>query len=1016
MENQVAEAALAMVRPTTDSSTRSAASSFLEQWTRTSDAWPVYVKWLQSFHIDACNSSNDANPERLGMQLLCLTLLLAKIRREVPRNAEKNSDMTTAIQNELWSFLQSTQAPELFSPLCSCLTALVVRNNQIDDLLVKICPSQESLSKPFTEVTSLRILASLPPELESCGDLTIPQVTSVLFPYVEIVLDTIRKALVKSSSASSALECLKAWIQTCHITLSQLNSTTCGGTDKLLPVLIQILSQSSECGEGIWISASHALTESILIPADSCTPIRQAAVAEMISAVSSQGFIAGPFQNCVAQDWDDGAHALATLMCTLVSEEVDDLCAEPADAYIGFLLQIQEHPRTQVALTVLDCWLTVQDIPTNSRHEHWREALFERIAEGLVKRVSYTNSFATWEDELDLDEQEFTEYRRMVTDVLINCYFLLRVKFLRQMVNVIFNAAASHDWTLMESALFSLAAIFREVCARLKAKGSLSSLVEDRTETAQEIIRLVEQLCGSDSTMAATAAAQQHVLVLGAACQFMGLYAPAWNLYCSEDAIFRILAYLHAAVQIQSTSKSDLSMVSTAASRAIKSIYISCAKKLLLCNSIFSCMQASMEGALLTEITDAMAAVAEGCTRLTVQMKDSSHIARSFESVLMPLLQRSEVTLNNITNDGLDDQRQLAADTLTKYLHVLHVVIRFCDTQSDDKSPLTSVLTVVWPLLEKSAIQGMAFESILKEVLAVHKQILSNIPKIMASRFSEVVKFVVGAFEKSKHPCTLGYIACAVESFSPMNSNDEKSFQELLAHVTKVTTTYLTTEKRPDMCPDLIQAFFEMNQRYIIFCPVALLGCTEFSNIVSLAIECLTECKGERESTRATLNFLGQLFGWRSLRLSDTISHALQNNASIVDEQIAKYGKTLTNTCINGLAGGPQMLWPAISDCVIAIISNFVVANATGPVVSNNTIAHEWIYSSLCCCNTSTGSPLPTETCQHIMNILFTLVQKGSKSKPKAKMLLTDYAKICKGEMAKDALLSYSLDANDVQH
>lgn len=1016
MEGQVAEAALAMVRPTTDGSTRSAASSFLEQWTCTPEAWPVYVKWLQSFHVSSSNGCKDVNAEMLGMQLLCLTLLLAKIRREMPRNANKNAEMTAAIQNEVWSFLQATQSPQLISPLCSCLTALVVRNDQIDDLLIKISPSQELISKPFPEAIALKILACLPPELDSCGDLTTPQVTAALFPYFEAVLDIVRKALFNPPSRSSALECLKEWTQTCHVTLSHLNSPICGGNDKLLPVIIQILSQSSECGEEIWILASHALTEAILIPSDSCTSNRQAAVAEMVSAVSSQGFLAAPFQHCVTHHWDDGAHALSTLMCTLVSEEIDDLCTEPADTYLGFLMQIQAHPRTQVAITVLDCWLTVQDIPISARHEHWRGALFATITEGLVKRVAYTNSFTTWEEELDLDEQEFTEYRRMVGDVLVNCYFLLRVRFVQQMVNVILNAATSHDWTLMESALFSLASVFREVCARLKAKGTLAHLVEDRTETAQEIVRLVEQLCGSDSAMAATAAAQQHVLVLGAACQFMGLYSPAWNLYCSEDAILRILAYLHTALQIRSTSQSDNCVVATAASRAIKSIYISCANKLVHCDSIFSCMQASMEGALSTGIRDAMAAVTEGCTRLTVQMNDCSHVARSFESILMPLLQSSEVALNNITSAGSDVQRELAADTLTKYLHVLHVLIRFCDTQGDVISPLTNVLTVVWPLLEKSAIQCSNYESILEEVLAVHKQLLSNIPKLMAPRFSEIVKFVMEAFVKSKLPSTLGYFACAVESFSPMNDNDEQSFQELLAHVTKVTTTYLSTEKCPDMCPQLIQGFFEMNQRYILFCPVALVRCTEFSNIINLAVKCLTECKGERESTRATLNFLGQIFGWRSLRLPDTILQALKNDASIIDEQLAKYGKTVTSTCINILAGGPQMLWPAISDCVVSIILNVIATNAAVPGVTNNTVAHEWVYSSLSSCNTSTGTPLPSETCQQIVNILFALVQKGNKSKPKAKMLLTDYAKICKGEMAKDALLSYSLDSNDVQH
>jgi hypothetical protein len=178
----------------------------------------------------------------------------------------------------------------------------------------------------------------------------------------------------------------------------------------------------------------------------------------------------------------------------------------------------------------------------------------------------------------------------------------------------------------------------------------------------------------------------------------------------------------------------------------------------------------------------------------------------------------------------------------------------------------------------------------------------------------------------------------------------------------------------------------------------------------------LTACKGERESTRAALNFLAQLFGWKSLRLARSSTEDLESNAGVVDEQLVKHGELITRVCISGLGGGsPQMLWPALSDCVIAIITHVVELNAATQVQEDNTIAHQWVYASLSSCTTTSGKPLAAEPCQQIMIILFALARKGCKSKPKAKMLLTDFARLCKGEMAVDALLSYSLDTDLLQ-
>lgn len=191
MEQQVFSAALAMISPTTDSQTRSAASAFLEQWTRTPEAWLIYESWLQSFYTDS----------NVGMQLLCLTLLQSKIRRDVQR---ASPPALQGIRHVILDLLATLAVSDkvLANPLCSCLAAMSARMNHLKDV-VDMC----TLGSPTP--THFKLLGALPLEVEACADLTTPQVTAELWPHMEAVLDAVRRALVMEETAIAALECLR---------------------------------------------------------------------------------------------------------------------------------------------------------------------------------------------------------------------------------------------------------------------------------------------------------------------------------------------------------------------------------------------------------------------------------------------------------------------------------------------------------------------------------------------------------------------------------------------------------------------------------------------------------------------------------------------------------------------------------------------------------------------------------------------------------------------------------------
>lgn len=991
---------MAMVHSSTDAATRASASQFLDQWTRTPEAWNIYVKWLHSF-----SENDNADTDATGMQLLCLTLLQAKIRREVPHGTPINETLS-AVRHELSSFLTHGRGhlltDSIASPLCICLAALVVRCGNLSDLVSMCRLTSDGNSSIQPSSHALRILACIPPEVEACSDLRTHEVTAELWPFLEPILETIRIALNYNETIAPALEALKNWSSTCHITVSHLNTPIGGGNDSLLPPLLHLLSSSHPSRPEILISASKAMTEAILIPSDSCTPSRRAATATLLNGIA-HGFVAAPFAYATQHDWEDAAHALATLVCTLVTEEIDDICTTPAEACLHLLLQIQAHPRTPVTLTALECWLTVQETPASERHENWKEPLFHKITEGLLTRITYPLSFSDWDDEVDVDESEFEEIRRMVGDVLVSSYFLLRVQFVQIMVNCIMNSR--NDWTLVESALFCLSKVAREVCARVKARAGGSSVSADRETTAQQLFQLVEQLCASPVASSVESAARQHPLVLSGVCNFVGAYAPTWNVKCPPEAFLHLLAYLREAMQNPTGVVID-------AAKATRSIFVNCSARLLACEQqqLLTALRESLRAVLAADNEEAMKTVAEGLTRLLVQIKEESIVRESLATLVGPLLQRAEAALGAIPLNGdaahASQEALLAVESLAKCLQVLQVVIRFLDTAS----PISDVIASVWPILDRTAQRVPQYEFLLDPLLSIHEQLLRNASDFVAPYFEPTMKFVVQVFETYKHPSALEYVAGAVESFGAANVD---SFRNLLGHISLILFNYVSSEKRPHECPDLIRAYFEMGKRYVLYSPAALVSCQQFSTIVSMAVACLNSCHGEKESTRATLNFLTQLFGWRLLRLDQNVANSLEAASGAIDEQLAQHGGAITRSCILGLIGGPTMLWPAFSDCLFAIIH--VVVSRSTPIASidspaehhqidSATIAHRWMFEAQHSCDN-----FPTEIYKQVVSVLTELARNGPKSKPKAKMLLTDFAKISKGEMTPDALISYSL-------
>lgn len=210
LEQQIIEAALATVRPSTPSPIRTSASYSLEQWTQSSTSWIQYQNLISIFFLDhshqhhallerifASSHHHMIEQDVLGVQLLLLTMLRTKCRQykynaavqEDPNTTAHVMNLKQALFHALLTLIPSkTNCKQLIPPLCSSIVALSVRtststssgselNHLIEGCCVSILHSDttSNSSSSLSEISSLspllalQMLAYVPEEVQMCN-------------------------------------------------------------------------------------------------------------------------------------------------------------------------------------------------------------------------------------------------------------------------------------------------------------------------------------------------------------------------------------------------------------------------------------------------------------------------------------------------------------------------------------------------------------------------------------------------------------------------------------------------------------------------------------------------------------------------------------------------------------------------------------------------------------------------------------------------------------------------------
>ena len=917
-----------------------------------------------------------------------------------------------------------------------CRLASLVNPSKTLESLLTDCVSSLSCpvgggNAPFLPVVSSFILSRVPSVFtDNCDHdkVTVAAVRNLfckLFvPLCNIVGDIVKSGGGQRGHTSVTVSVIGA-VKNLHKCLVNFFPSEVGllkvASTQMLSVVINLLSEAVRGDDDASVVGAIAELLDVLVD-KSRVESEGSVLAEFVKAFDGIGggdaaqrrFIYTPYTSLVQLVESSGSSKatkalsdLSSLIITLVTKCIPIICVKAGPCITTALVtpfltqQVQRSPLHTVRCNTLNVYLDIQDIPTIDRLPMYEKSLYKEVCNVLLNLSTFPPGFESWEEEFNVDQSEFQEFRQLVSEPLQQCYALLRLDFLRTLQAYM---SSSSKWEEIEACLFALEEVSGVVCARVKSMAGGGDLKADKEGTVQVLKELTDSVCKAHGV-------QLHPCMLTSTCRYLGNFAPFINSYCPPQTIIQILEYLKVALE----QKGSSTETKVEAGKSVRGVLLNCTKQLSGTDITTSLLGSMISTALETGCHQAILAVAEGGTRLCVQIGGQKCI-EGLGSLCNPILKFIEgcfVEMKNLEGSGGDLGRVESLKRSTAMgLSVLAVIIKYLDgTTSEGSGVYHPLLNALWPMVQSlsSYPPCRSHSDILESLLSVYSKIVASFGEMVEGKLGEIINVVVGAYEESYASCCLGFVGVAVEKFGRRGGGVEESFRALLGHLTTKTCQRIQSVGFTS-ATGLITSFFSLCQIFLLFSPLGLVRNEQFHLIYELSVACLSQCKGDRDSTRQSLIFLTQIIGRNLVRLGQTTSKALESCSDIIDSHTARHGPEIVKQCMLGLSGSsPSSLAPAMSECLHAIVCHLVgpaTATATNavPIPNGRNLVSSWIFSSL-------SSPtIPTFlSSQDKDTLLIAMVHLGQdpQGKHKFKMLCSDFYKVCKKEMNGEVFKTY---------
>ena len=913
---------------------------------RRQEAWAISLSLLQSPSAD--------------VQFFAANLIYSKVQREWSRMAPADCARFSGALLQMLQAAKTATAP-LYTPqvqqrICLALAAASVYSSPSCTLYL-----QEALAMagggggPRTPVSvgvALDMLAVLPEEKANAGipigrkaELEAQLNSSV--PHVLALLDHVAPALAEQPASCGTLAvCVRNWVTALEIPLSTLHS----GHPAIFGALLRCFTSPPDMS--VLQYAAEAWVACLTVLERPRPPARDGAVAVLLDALLGATSLHAA---AMKAEEDHAAHAFVSVLAAVVSAEVDALAGGTdarCAALMELLLRCAAHPCRRIAMLTFDNFLELQDLPITARQPALQQPYFVRLLQVMLQQSSLPPAFTCWEDEDELDEDEFKAFRASsqgVGDVVECAFDLLREAFVEQLVGQLVDvtSGAVAAWHVVEVALFVLTSVSKAI------KRYLSDPSPANAASRGRINQLLYQLF---SDLATNAAWSTHPMSVTAACELFGAFAPWFE--APGNAISALPAHPRCLVRPVMTYLAkglELPAARKAAADSLGKMCARCSGSLVADVGVLDGVLGAFEGAVESGLeVDSRIVVVEGVSRVNA-MLPADQAAQLLERLVGAMLRRIQACLAQLQQGG---QAAVAAgggagaaavneavffSRVRDDLRLLATVVRFMDDPAH-KGPGGAHLALpmaesCYPICVAVAGTCCGDEGVIQELFTVFEKMFHTFREGMEAKLQGIAELLFTAFQTTPAPSALNCLATAAEIFGSANGTAEGTFKTLFSLFTRASFAHMSKDGRhPTHNPDLLRAYFEAAHRFLLFCPAAVLTAAELPTVMELLASCITA--QEFEPVRACLIWgqqlvLRQKVGVKSGGGSGSqVAFAERPFEENVIEVLRRQGEAVVLAAMTGLAGdSPSKLCGHLADLLHALVSTY--PDATKPWIFN---------------------------------------------------------------------------------
>ncbi|KAL0586866.1 hypothetical protein ABG067_003486 [Albugo candida] len=829
-----------------------------------------------------------------------------------------------------------------------------------------ICEELEVVKVPFT----LRDAAE--EHLKRIG----PVVMELLVQLLVCLHDT--STNIRSNSLYlNALKCWQSWTQYCSMSTSSIMSQN----NKLHAVLLHDLCDSSN--PSIVTSAAEILQRAFQEEEEATT----AQIEPKLVLLSRNLMETAPaFDHAISIGDEGRCHAIVSVMSAFMENFAFWIVETGPESQLKqelaqYMLSLMRCSNRQIAVLTLEFWLIAQECPVDKRSEYFQGTAYSDLFHVILEQSMYPNNPVDM-DELELEDLgSFRSDSQALQDILSSICVLSESSFLNHIIQCLKDAFTS--WRLFEVCLYVLSTVMSEL------DGAIDRQVDTMGSSVFSLFSTILEYRARQSN---------HPFILSLGATILTHIGTSWMnklpLDESTETLHRLLIaiveYLLEAMVVKhsqhSAAKSFLHLVTRCERirRINPEIYLTCLRK-------------ARESDMSHE--DRLFLV-EGLVRVAVA---SQFCMQILGDVLNEVITRFDGLLQSLPTQECDSQRNdLILSSIAEEIKALSKTVRCLESPDaviDTKAVSMSTIQHIWPHVTPVPPILMTSLATADAINELNACCLQNLGLELASGLPYWTSLVIESFAKYKSLASLQLSCVMVDTFGSSATMDKNSqylayLSQNLSNISTMILQYAQNVKN-DSADEILQTFFELSYRYLVFCPEAIIPLAEFQNVLQLARICLW--KREKSIVNEVLRFLTHLLskGEESLESFD------DQIMAIILQEYAQWIKTLLLALSEHV---PDMSLDHVGRFFIAFLSwSFQSSNACDycqTLLRDAMIAQPELHGI---------ATMPASCREHTLRCWLRLAHDNSSSTKRLyRNLCFDFAKVCRKERTSNVLLEYN--------